>query len=335
MRAAALGLGLAATLLAGLAQAQTAPAAATPAREWPGDGAPARVRFARSLDPASMRPRPSAFSRMLRVIVGAEGAAPVMEQPYGSALGPDGRLYVVDSSAGLIHVFGLDKAFYRAVRVDDAESLIGIVFTGRRMVVTDSVKGRVSCLDLDGHVVWRLDRRNGFERPTGIAASQGRLFVVDTLANRVVTVSSDGKVLGQFGRRGVEPGQLNYPTSIAADADGRLYVVDTMNFRVQTFSADGRPLGGFGQLGDGAGDFDKPKGIAVDADGLVYVVEGLHDAVKIFDHDSRLLLVFAGSGNGPGDLWLPTGITLAAGHVFVTDTANHRVQVYDRVGGVR
>lgn len=336
MRTPALALGLVAVLAALppdlRAQAPAAPAAA---REWPGGTAPARVRFARTIDPASMRRKPSALSRVLRAVLGAEAPAPTMEQPYGSALGPDGRLYVVDSSAGLIHVFGLEAPSYRALRVDDADSLIGIVFIGRRLVVTDSVKGRISCLDLDGHVAWKLDRKDGFERPTGIATSLGRLFVVDTLGNRVVTVSTDGKVLGSFGRRGLEPGQLNYPTSIAADPAGRLYVVDTMNFRVQVFSAEGRALGGFGQLGDGAGDFDKPKGVAVDGDGLVYVVEGLHDVVKIFDRDGQLLLVFGGSGAGPGDLWLPTGIALGGGRVFVTDTANRRVQVYDRVGGPR
>lgn len=335
MRIVALGLVLTAASLAGTASGQTAAVRPAAAPEWPGGSAPARVRFTRTIDPASMRGRPSGFSRFLRVVIGAEGVAPTMEQPYGSALGPDGRLYVVDASAGAIHVFGLDKPSYKALRVDDAESLIGIVFVGRRMVVTDSVKGRVSCLDLDGHTVWTLDRRHGFQRPTGIATSQGRLFVVDTLANRIVTVSTDGKVVGTFGKRGIEPGQLNYPTSIAADADGRLYVVDTMNFRVQAFSAEGRPLGAFGQLGDGPGDFDKPKGIAVDADGLIYVVEGLHDVVKIFDREGRLLLVFAGSGDGPGDLWLPTGISYASGRLFVTDTANHRVQVYDRIGGAR
>lgn len=316
-------------------QPQTPPAPAVAARVWPTGPGQARVRFTRTIDPAAMRGRPSAFSRLLKVIVGGADAAPVMEQPYGTAIGPDGRLYVVDSTSGTIHVYGLDKPSYRAIRVEDSGALIGIVFVGRRMVVTDSVRAQVSCLEPNGRRVWTLGANDGFQRPTGITLAGGRLFVVDTLANRVITVSADGAVLASFGTRGARPGELNYPTSIASDASGRLYVVDTMNFRVQMFSPDGVALGAFGQLGDGAGDFDKPKGIAVDADGLIYVVEGIHDVVKIFNRDGQLLLVFAGSGGGPGDLWLPTAITLAGSTVFVTDTANRRVQVYERVGGAR
>ena len=80
------------------------------------------------------------------------------------------------------------------------------------------------------------------------------------------------------------------------------------------------------------GDFDKPKGIAVDASGHIYVVEGLNDVVQVFDRDGQLLLVYGGSGGGPGQLWLPAGITLAGNAVFVSDTANHRVQMFERMG---
>jgi len=308
----------------------TGAAAAQAERIWPSPPAPARVRFVRSLDPSAARGKPSMFSRVIRAVVGA-GDQPVMSQPYGMAVGPDGRLYVADSAAGVVHVFGLDKPGYRSIRVD-AESLIGIAFAGPRMILTDSTRARVLCLDLAGHTVWSLGPREGFVRPTGVVATPDRVFVVDTLAHRVVGVSLTGSVLPGFGRRGIGPGELNYPTSIAADRLGRLYVTDAMNFRVQVFDGGGRFVRAFGQLGDGAADFDKPKGIAVDGQGLVYVVEGFHDVVKIFDGEGRVLLVFGGSGGGPGEFWLPAGITLSGTAVYVADTANRRVQVFERLG---
>ncbi len=308
-----------------------APAAvAAQGPEWPAAPAPARIRFVRSLDPAAMRGKPSLLSRMLKVIVGA-GPSPTMTQPYGVAVGPDGRLYAADSAAGLVHVFGLDKPDYQSIRVE-SESLIGIAFLGPRMIVTDSVGDRVLCLDQRGKVLWTLGKKDGFLRPTGVVASYDRVFVVDTLGNRVVVVSDTGRVRSSFGTRGVEPGRMNYPTHIAIDAVGRLYVTDSMNFRVQVFTAEGHPLATFGKLGDGMGDFDKPKGIAVDAAGYIYVVEGLNDVVQVFDGDGQLLLVFGESGGGPGQLWLPAGIALAGNAVFVSDTANHRVQMYERIG---
>lgn len=297
---------------------------------WPAPPAAARIRFVRSLDPMAMRGKPSIFSRVLKVMVGA-GTSPTMTQPYGAAVGPDGRLYVADSAAGRIHVFGLDKADYRAIQVN-SESLIGVAFIGPRLIVTDSVGDRVLCLDQRGKTLWTLGRKDGFLRPTGVVAVGDRVFVVDTLGHRVVSLTAAGAVISSFGRRGVGAGEMNYPTHIASDAERRLYVTDAMNFRVQIFDGDGRHLSTFGKLGDGLGDFDKPKGIAVDPAGHIYVVEGLNDVVQIFDGDGRLLLVFGGSGGGPGQLWLPAGIALAGNHVFVVDTANHRVQMFERLG---
>ena len=141
-------------------------------------------------------------------------------------------------------------------------------------------------------------------------------------------VSPDGGYLGAFGMQGNGPGQFNFPTNIARDADGTLYVTDTLNFRVQAFDAEGRFLGMFGKLGDGAGDFDKPKGVAVDSAGHIYVVEGLNDVVQIFDQSGRLLLVFGESGAAEGQFWLPTGITIVNDMVYVADSANRRVQVF-------
>jgi sugar lactone lactonase YvrE len=104
-----------------------------------------------------------------------------------------------------------------------------------------------------------------------------------------------------------------------------------MNFRVQVFDADGGYLRSFGRAGDGAGDFDKAKGIAVDSDGHIYVVEGFHDVVQIFDESGKLLLAFAESGAGAGQLWLPTGIAIAGDRIYVADSANRRLQVFEYV----
>lgn len=297
---------------------------------WPPPPAEARIRFVRSLDPVAMRGKPSVFSRVLKAIVGG-GAQPTMTQPYGVAVGPDGRLYVADSATGRIHVFGLDKSDYRSFQVN-SESLIGIAFLGPRLIVTDSVGGRVLCLDQRGKTLWTLGREDGLLRPTGVAVADDRIFVVDTLGHRVVKITPAGAILTTFGGRGVASGKMNYPTHIAIDAERRMYVTDAMNFRVQIFDGNFRHLSTFGKLGDGPGDFDKPKGIAVDAAGHIYVVEGLNDVVQMFDREGRLLLAFGGSGGGPGQLWLPAGIALAGNAVFVADTANRRVQVFERTG---
>ena len=311
----------------GPAPGRRAPSVPVVRLTWPPPPAPARIRFVRSLDPAAVRRKPSWLSRVWKTLVGA-GDEPRMVQPYGIAVGPDGKIYVADTFGGAVHVFDPVNSGYSAIKVD-GESLIGVGVAGGSLFVTDSTTGRLLCLDAKGRTLWTRGRRDGFVRPTGLVTAGDRVYVVDTAAHRVVVVSFGGTILGSFGGRGAGPGQFNFPTNIARGADGRLYVTDTMNFRVEVFSPDGRYLHAFGQLGDGSGDFDKPKGIAIDSDGHIYVVEGFNDVVQIFDAEGRLLLVVGGSGSGDGQFWLPSGIAIANDVVYVADSANRRVSMFE------
>ena len=316
-------VGSVAEALAG-AQPQTRPSGPS----WPPPPATARIRFIRSLTPSAVRRPPSMLGRVWRALTG-EHREDVMTQPYGIAVAPDGRVYVADTFARAVHIYDLQRNTHARLTVD-GESLIGVAVVGERVFVTDSAGPRLLCLER-GRTRWSIGRDAGLLRPTGLVAAGDRLHVVDTLAHRVVTVSLDGRVLGGFGGPGRGAGEFNYPTHIARGPDGRLYVTDTMNFRIQIFAADGRHLTTFGQLGDGSGDFNKPKGIALDSEGHVYVVEGLFDAVQIFDEAGRFLLTFGTSGAGDGEFWLPTGICIRDDRVYVADSANHRVQVFEYV----
>ena len=303
--------------------------AQTSAPRWPPAPEPARIRFVRSIDPAAVRGKPSVFSRIVRVLIG-DREEPRMRQPYGVAVAADGIVYVADTYGKAIHVYDLKKPSYRSIPVDGG-SLIGVAIAGNRLFVTDSESGRLLALDLKGRVQWTVGPKQGLLRPTGLVVAGDRLYVVDTLGHRVVVVTLAGAIAGSFGSRGSEAGQFNFPTNIASGADGRLYVTDAMNFRVQIFNRDGGVVRAFGQLGDGSGDFDKPKGIAVDSAGRVYVVEGLNDVVQVFDDEGQLLLVFGGSGVRDGELYLPSGIAIVNNMVYVADSANRRVAMFEQL----
>ena len=314
-------------------RAQIPQPATGPVLEWPSPPDPARIRFVRSLNPAAVLGKPSMLSRVWRTLVGRDDV-PRLAQPYGIAVGPDQKVYVADTTARAVHVFDLRKPGYTRIPVAGT-SLIGIGVAGGQLFVTDSTSGRLMCLDERGRSRWTLGRKDGFLRPTGLVTGPDRVYVVDTLGHRVVMVSPAGQILGWFGTRGSGPGQFNFPTNIARGADGRLYVTDTMNFRVQIFDADGRFVRAFGQLGDGSGDFDKPKGIAVDSDGHIYVVEGFNDVVQIFDERGQLLLVVGSSGSRDGQFWLPSGIAIVDDVMYVADSANQRLEVFQYLKDAR
>src|ERR1700726_1459202 len=71
----------------------------------------------------------------------------------------------------------------------------------------------------------------------------GDTFISDGYINsRVAKVDQNGKWLKSFGEPGDQPGQLNTPHSIAADAQGNIYVANRGNRRIQVFDSDGKLL---------------------------------------------------------------------------------------------
>ena len=102
-----------------------------------------------------------------------------------------------------------------------------------------------------------------------------------------------------------------------------------MNFRVQIFDSDLRFVRAFGRLGDGMGDLPRPKGLAVDREGHVIVVEGYFDVIQVFDGQGTLLGIFGGTGIAKGRFYLPGGAASDGRYLYVADTFNARVQVFD------
>jgi len=297
---------------------------------WPLPPQQARVRFVTSFStPGDLGFRRSFLGRITDFIRGG-GQSDGIQHPYGIAVTPDERIYVVDSAARGIHVFELLRGRYRFLSNDDFRSPIGIaVDDGGRIFVSDSEAGTIFILDVDGDEVGRIDQ--GLVRPTGLAYSpvDSLLYAVDTGRHVVLAFAADRTLVRTMGERGVGEGQMNFPTNVAVDAEGLVYVADALNFRVQVFRPDGYPLDAFGQLGDAVGSFVRPKGIGVSAGGNVLVVEGLYDVVNIFDNEGRLLLNFGGAGKNDGQFWLATG--LAVDHrnrIFVADSHNGRIQVF-------
>lgn len=109
-----------------------------------------------------------------------------------------------------------------------------------------------------------------------------------------------------LGSAGSGPGELNFPRGIALDAAGNLYVADSGNHRVVRFDASGESSswGGFCDLSG----------------------ETLSDECLDPDGDGPLPAA-------PGRFNSPWGIAVdAQGRVYVADTWNHRIQVFDAEG---
>lgn len=211
---------------------------------------------------------------------------------------------------------------------------------------------------LDGHSASSAPLRS----PVSIAQdSAGNVYIADISDNRIRKVDTSGIITtyagnGQAGYNGdrikATDAQLNFPTSIAFDANGNLYIADSANFRVRIISPDGiintvAGTGSPGIVGDQGPALQariNPLAVAVDKAGNLYI--------STFDYHIRkvdtngIITKIAGTGteayagdNGPATsaaLSLVTAMaTDAKGDLYLCDYYNGYVRMIDPTGTIR
>jgi DNA-binding beta-propeller fold protein YncE len=141
----------------------------------------------------------------------------------------------------------------------------------------------------------------------------------------------------EWGSRGSEPGQFDFPIGIAINRADQVFVTDFTNSRVQKFSSDGKilaaiPVSRF------------PGGIAIDRDENIYVAHAgippsrydeprQRDKIAVFSPQGKPLREWGKFGTGDGEFDMPGGIAISLdGRVYVADQCNRRIQVFDREG---
>jgi len=136
-------------------------------------------------------------------------------------------------------------------------------------------------------------------RPLGLAFdAQGNLIVAEEFGYRLSVFDKDGQFVRSIGTQGsaTDTPQFTRPNSVAVAPDGTIYVADTWNYRVEHLSADGsKVLGVWGQANEAG---------------------------------------FGASTQPTDGFWGPRDVAVdAQGRVYVSDTGNKRIRVYDLSSG--
>ncbi|MEI7813971.1 MAG: 6-bladed beta-propeller [Coriobacteriia bacterium] len=184
------------------------------------------------------------------------------------------------------------------------------------------------------------------QRPIGVLLDNGTVYVADSLRARILTFTEDGKMTGSFGSS-----QTVTPLNLAKNPkDGNIYVTDRRKFTVWKFKPDGTYVGEFKP------DFPadqlpvsntmravwQPIAIAFGADGTMYVTELLKGhRLLIFAPDGKFQrsIGFAGivenPTTAPEAFQFPNGVMVANNELYVSDSNNRRVKVYDLKGNFK
>src|SRR5208283_2263662 len=169
--------------------------------------------------------------------------------------------------------------------------------------------------------------------PYGIAIdSKGLVYVADQKVGAIFIFNIKTHET-QLIRNGYQA-HFGWINGLAIDDDDRLFVSDGKLHRVLIFNAKREVES---QITEGLQD---PVGLAIDAENrFLYVVDTQQDQVLVFDADTLKPLRRIGTGGkghyltSPGDFAAPQGVALDKdGNVYVTDTLNNRVEIFDADG---
>lgn len=203
-----------------------------------------------------------------------------------------------------------------------------------QVYVIDRSRLKLIAYDLQGAYLWEVPILN----PINVAVDVNGDVLVNTFGP-IARFSSEGQSQGQFGSRGPDPGQFDYPRETVIADDGTAFVADTNNARIQHIETSGDITATVLWIAgtkvrdaeDTGGLFLLPTGVAVDANGRVVVLDSFRHTVSLLDQrDGSVITDFGGERRGVSNATFnfPTNIVHLKGDLFaVTDTGNDRVQI--------
>lgn len=148
------------------------------------------------------------------------------------------------------------------------------------------------------------------------------------------------------GGRGREDGRFTSPLGVAVGEKGRIFVCDALKCNVQVFDAEGGFLYAVGKFGkepapEGGVGFLAPVACAIDQGGNLVVLDAKACCVQVISKSGQVVGRFGEPASpttgkievGTGGFFQPQGLALdAKDNIYVADTGNHRIRVFNSTG---
>lgn len=194
----------------------------------------------------------------------------------------------------------------------------------RSFYVADPAGRQVIHGSFDGQVLRTLSDASNVASPvaTVLDPLSNHLLVADSLYDHAVGFNQEGWLLFGFGQRGLGPQQFQLIVGMAGGPQG-LYLVDRLNPFIKIFTPQGTFVRGFTRR-----EVASPAAIAVDRYDRVYIADSFDDTIKVYVKETYAGEI-GGTGSGPGRFRFITGLHIDQNTLYVADSMNGRVQLFE------
>jgi len=270
-----------------------------------------------------------------------------LAQPLGLDIDPDGNIYIADTGNNRILKcsqrgellreaggFGFGKEqFDRPVEVWAGNGLDVFVvdYNNQRLERYDKDVNYISSYYSD-----KLQDESlqfGYPAAVGLSAN-GEIFLADHEFNRVLRIDSFGKPKASFGDFNWGEGRLSRPAKILITSRREIFVSDSTAEAIVEFDYYGNFVRRFGEgvLRDPAGMAEqRAKGGGQRAGDFLFVADQGNHRIVGFSAAGEKIFAFGRRGRGPEQFLSPADVAVSGHRVFVLDTGNNRVQIFELI----
>lgn len=173
------------------------------------------------------------------------------------------------------------------------------------------------------------------------AMSAGRnenIWALSTSMGRITNINKGGVYINHFGVLGEDEGEFIEPVDLLYAPDGNIYVLDAGDGLVKAFNKNGEFVRSFGQ----SVSMNKPSCICLTQDITLVVSDTDNHTIHFFSVDGKHL--YSRGEESPNfikkamnDYWNhlgtfkhPTGLVSSGDRIYILDSGNQRVQIYEK-----